>query len=137
MPIRQYGDYCITEQTATPSDAVEEFLQRLQKTRFEQKTRDLSQLLTRLSSRISRTMAVRQKELRAADRAEQYRVYGELINANLYRLKNGMTEFEAENYYDDCKIIKIPLSARLSPPAANAQAYFKKYNKAKKFGCYS
>lgn len=131
MPIRQYGSFCITEQQATPSDAVEEFFAAAaKKMRFEQKTRDLSQLLTRLSSRISRTMAVRQKELRAADKAEQYRIYGELINANLYRLKNGMTEFEAENYYDDCKIIKIPLRAQLSP-SANAQAYFKKYNKAK------
>lgn len=131
MPIRQYGSYCKTEPQPSPSDAVEEFFSAAaKKTRFEQKTRDLSQLLTRLSSRISRTMAVREKELLASEKAEQYRIYGELINANLYRLKNGMTKLETENYYDGCKPVTVPLKASLSP-AANAQAYFKKYTKAR------
>ena len=131
MPIRQYGGYCHTEQVDTPSDAIESFFAAAaKKSRFEQKTRDLSQLLTRLSSRISRTMAVREKELKNADKAEQYRIYGELINANLYRLHNGMTKFEAENYYDNCNTVTVPLKASLSP-SANAQAYFKKYTKAR------
>ncbi len=131
MPITQYGSYCITETFNTPSDAVERFFsESSRKMRFEQKTRDLSQLISRLSSRIARTMAVRLKELDDSAKAQQYRLYGELINANLYRLEKGMTKFEAQNYYDDCKAVTVPLNPKLSP-GRNAQAYFKKYTKAK------
>lgn len=131
MPIRQYGAFAVQQPLESPSAAVEAFFgQAAKKTRFEQKTRDLSQLLTRLSARVSRTMAVREKELADSEKADKYRVYGELINANLHRLKNGMTEFTAENYYDGMKPIRIPLRAELTP-AQNAQAYFKKYVKAR------
>ena len=127
----QYGSFCECKTYATPSEAVEGFFgAAADKTRFEQRTRDLSQLILRTSARITRTMAVREKELKASEKAEQYRVFGELINANLYRMQNGMRELECENYYDGCKLIKIPLKPALSP-AANAQAYFKKYIKAR------
>lgn len=131
MPITQYGGYCVTETFDTPSQAVERFFfESSRKMRFEQKTRDLSQVITRLSSRVMRTMTVRRKELEDSKKAQQYRLYGELINANLYRLEKGMTKFEAENYYDGLSTVTVPLSPKLSP-AENARAYFKKYTKAK------
>lgn len=129
--ITQYGDFCESVVYDSPSKAVEAFFgEGAKKVRFEQKTKDLSQIISRLSSRITRTCAVRKKELKNSENAEKYRVYGELINANLYRMQNGMTKLVCQNYYDDCKEVSIPLRADKSP-AANAQLYFKKYTKAK------
>lgn len=61
---------------------------------------------------------------------EKYKLYGELISSNIYRMHIGMKEIKLENYYDDNKIVSIPLKENLTP-ARNAQAYFKKYNKLK------
>ncbi len=131
MPVVQYGDFCECISCQSPSDTIEAFFgEGTKKARLEQKTGDLSKLILRTSARISRTRAVREKELKNAAKAEHYRICGELINANLYRMQNGQTSLLTENYFDECKEIKIPLRADLSP-AQNAQAYFKKYTKAK------
>ena len=65
-----------------------------------------------------------------ADAADTYRVYGELITANLHQIKTGDTKAVVENYYDG-SLVTIPLDPRFTP-AKNAQQYFKKYNKSKK-----
>ena len=63
---------------------------------------------------------------------DKFKLYGELITANLYQLPNINLEFiEVQNYYDNCNIIKIPLDKRYFP-SINAKRYFKKYNKLKK-----
>lgn len=62
---------------------------------------------------------------------EKYKLYGELITANLYHIPNYNTsEIELANYYDGNKIIKIPLDKKYSPQY-NAKRFFKKYNKLK------
>lgn len=62
---------------------------------------------------------------------EKYKLYGELITANLYRLANTHTDsIELENYYDNNNLINIPLDKRYSPNI-NAKKYFKKYSKLK------
>ena len=60
-----------------------------------------------------------------------YKLYGELITANLYRIKNeNIDAVSLENYYDNNKIITIPLDKRYSP-SHNAKLFFKKYAKLK------
>lgn len=72
------------------------------------------------------------QELEIGKNAEEFKNSGELIIANIYQLKRGMTEAEVIDYYDpEQKRIKIKLDPLLSP-ADNAQRYFKKYHKAKK-----
>lgn len=61
---------------------------------------------------------------------EKYKLYGELISANIYRMEMGLKEIQLENYYDNNNLVSIPLKENLSP-SRNAQAYFKKYNKLK------
>lgn len=68
--------------------------------------------------------------LKDASEMEKYRLYGELISANIYRFTPGLKEIELENYYDNNTHITIPLKENLSP-SRNAQAYFKKYTKLK------
>lgn len=72
-----------------------------------------------------------QEDFENAEHSEKYKVLGELILANLYRIEKGMSRAEVENYYTDpVSTQNIELDLRLSP-SENAQRYFKKYNKAK------
>ena len=62
---------------------------------------------------------------------DKYKLYGELITANLYKLPNNHLEsIEVENYYQDNKKIEIPMDIRYTPNI-NAKRYFKKYSKLK------
>ena len=70
-------------------------------------------------------------KLKECDEMDKYKLYGELITANLYRLTNSHTSsIELENYYDNNNLIKIPLDIRYNP-SINAKRYFKKYSKLK------
>lgn len=61
--------------------------------------------------------------------AEKYRLYGELITSNLYRIPDyPQSEVTLENYYDNNNLITIPLDAKISP-SKNAKNFFKKYRK--------
>lgn len=71
------------------------------------------------------------EKLKECDNMDKYKLYGELITANLYRIKNSnIDKLELENYYDNNSIITIPLDKRYSP-SHNAKLFFKKYNKLK------
>lgn len=70
-------------------------------------------------------------KLKDCDEKDKYRLYGELITSNLYKLSNTHTDYiELENYYDNNNLIKIPLDKKYSP-SINAKHYFKKYTKLK------
>lgn len=71
------------------------------------------------------------EKLHECDDMEKYRVYGELITSNLYRIPNkNVEEIELENYYDNNNKILIKLDKRYSP-SINAKRFFKKYSKLK------
>ena len=71
------------------------------------------------------------EKLKECDQMDTYKLYGELITANLYRIKNENTDtVSLENYYDNNKVITILLDKRYSP-SHNAKLFFKKYNKLK------
>lgn len=71
------------------------------------------------------------KKLNDCENMDIYRLYGELITANLYKIPNkNLSEIELENYYDNNKKIVIPLDKKYLP-SINAKRYFKKYTKLK------
>lgn len=69
-------------------------------------------------------------KLKECDSMDTYRLYGELLTSNLYKLKENMDSIVLENYYDNNNLITIPLDKSISPHK-NADRYFKKYNKLK------
>ena len=102
---------------------------RLEK--IHQRGRDLVTLLNNATARTERKLAIQREALLDSERGEEYRRQGDLIIANIYALKRGMTSFEAVDYYDEnCPTVTVELDSRLSP-ADNAQRYYKFYNKAK------
>ncbi len=76
-----------------------------------------------------RLTAIRAKEKDALS-AEQNRIKGELIFANIYQIKQGQKQCILQNYYDGSEI-QIELNEFLSP-SKNAENYYKKYNKQKR-----
>lgn len=78
----------------------------------------------------NRLLSINSK-LKDCDEMEKYKLYGELITANLYKLTNKHEDsIKLENYYDNNNLITIPLDKKY-PPNINAKRYFKKYNKLK------
>ncbi|MCI8362413.1 MAG: fibronectin/fibrinogen-binding protein [Clostridia bacterium] len=71
-------------------------------------------------------------KLKECESMDTYRIYGELITSNLYRINNNINAdyIEVENYYDNNNLIRITLDKSISP-SYNAKKYFKKYNKLK------
>ncbi len=99
--------------------------------RIKQRTQDIFRLLTNAEARLKKKTANQKRELEECKEKEKYRIWGELIKANLYAAVKGANTLEAVNYYeDDCPVIKIPLDCKLTA-TANSQKYFKKYAKLK------
>ncbi len=97
--------------------------------KMKQKSLDL---VKTLSSNLDKLYLKKQKlslDLLQAQDAEIFKVYGELILANIYAIKPKDTVAYVINYYND-ESVKINLDARLSA-SQNAQRYFKKYTKSK------
>jgi predicted ribosome quality control (RQC) complex YloA/Tae2 family protein len=66
-------------------------------------------------------------ELADCGKRDQFRIFGDMINANLYQIKDGEERLVTEDYITGEKVI-IPLNTRISP-ARNAQIYYTKYKK--------
>lgn len=132
MPIRQYGAFAAVKTIDGYSAAVEEFYgERDARERMRVKSRSLQKLLTNLTDRTARKINKQRAELAQCGNREQLRIYGDLLHANLYRIPRGASAAEVENFYDEHgDTIRIPLNPALSP-AANAQKYYKDYQKAK------
>ncbi len=99
--------------------------------RLNQKSASMIRMLKGQLERCQRKLTIQTEELSSAEQMEEYRRYGEAINANLYQLKKGMAEAALPDWNDpDGGTITVPLDIKLTP-SQNAQKYFKKYQKAR------
>ncbi|HHW43634.1 MAG TPA: fibronectin-binding domain-containing protein, partial [Desulfotomaculum sp.] len=104
---------------------------REEQSRMEQVRQSLLSAVRREMTRVGRKLALQEESLAEAQRAEELKLYGELLTANLWRLEKGAREVSLENFYDPAnRPVTIPLDPCLSP-VENAQAYFKKYTRAR------
>ena len=132
MRIDQYGGFLRVEQGESFNSVMDGFYEeRDSKERMRVKAHSLRKLLTNLCDRTARKLQKQHTELRQCADREQLRICGDLLQANLYRIERGASFAEVENYYDaEGKTIRIKLNPAISP-AANAQKYYKDYQKAK------
>lgn len=120
------------EECRSLSEAMEQYFGgRDAKDRLSQKSASMVRMLKGQIERCEKKLALQEEELAGAQKMDEYRVMGDVINANLYQIKKGMREVELYNFYDEAgATIRIPLDDRLTP-AQNAQKYFKRYQKAR------
>ncbi|HZJ56876.1 MAG TPA: NFACT RNA binding domain-containing protein [Clostridia bacterium] len=99
--------------------------------RAHQRTSHILRVLNTNLNRVQKKHRVLLDEYGEAKNADIYRLFGELITANLYQIPKGAVDVELVNYYDpEGKSVMVPLD-KGKTPNQNAQSYYKKYNKAK------
>lgn len=104
------------------------YSEKIAKNAIKQKSSDLSAILSKRINSLSKKITKLREELKVAQDADEYQLKGELLTANIYKMKRGMKTITVENYYNNNESITIELKENKSP-ADNAQLYFKKYNK--------
>ena len=93
---------------------------------------NLLKLVLTALKKISKKLDNINLKLKECDNMDKYRIYGELITSNLYRLDSNQNAESVvlENYYDNNNEVTIPLDKTISI-SYNAKKFFKKYHKLK------
>ncbi|MDO5478925.1 MAG: NFACT RNA binding domain-containing protein, partial [Clostridia bacterium] len=98
---------------------------------MKQKNSALVKLVSNLLGRAERKLKLQYKELSEAGKKDEFKVMGDLITANLYKIKQGAKMAEVSDWSTGEEVIlHIPLDESISP-SDNAQRYYRKYAKAK------
>lgn len=129
--INQYGNLMLEREFDSPSKLLDCFYsERDVLAQTKQRADDLFKLIISLSERIRRRVSAQKLELAECQNRDEFRVKGDLIMSNLYRIEKGMTSVRLENFYDEnCSEVDISLDPRLTP-SQNAQKYYSEYRKA-------
>lgn len=129
--IMQYGDYYEKKYFNSVNEAVDYFFgSQEQIRRLDERKSELSGIVMRQIKKSSKKLDIHLKNTEKAKSKDKYRIYAELITANLYKLTKNAKFAEVENYYDNNNVIKIPMDETISP-SRNSKKYFEKYDKEK------
>ncbi len=118
---------------SSPSDLLDEFYSQKDKCdRLNNKSSDLQKLIHVNLERCYKKIGILESNLKECDGKDKYKIYGELLTANIYSIKKGDAIAKLQNYYtENMDYINIKLDENKTP-SQNIQRYFKKYNKLKK-----
>jgi predicted ribosome quality control (RQC) complex YloA/Tae2 family protein len=120
------------ESFESPSQMLESFYTfKAESDLVRQRASDLGHIIANEKKKNERKLKKLRVELREAEDASHYQLYGELITAHMHAIKKGDKKAEVINYYDENQsLISISLDPNKTP-SENAQKYFRKYNKLK------
>ena len=128
-PIRQYGSCKKAESFGALLDGY--YTLRDRKDAMRQKSQSVRKTVQNLCTRLTRKLAIQEKELQATYDRERLRQLGDILTANLHRVVKGQTVISCEDFYDEeMKMVDIPLSPILSPQQ-NAAKFYKDYTRMK------
>ncbi|BDR58601.1 Rqc2 family fibronectin-binding protein [Xylocopilactobacillus apicola] len=102
-----------------------------EKSSFARNKQAAQAILTHLDSLLKkdhRKLLNLEKDLKKAQKADDYRIKGDLITINLNEIHQGAHNVSLENSYEPGTKVEISLEPELSPQR-NAQKYYKKYRK--------
>ena len=130
--LSQYeGAYKIEEYDSI-SEVIDSFFEiRSRREHMNRRSAALLKLIHNNIERCQKKIVMHKEHIRSAQDRDKYKMYGDLLTANLYRIKYGDKSVRVQNYYSESgEKIEIPLKADISP-SQNAQRFYKRYNKAK------
>ena len=128
-PIRQYGAYQEAESFGALLDMY--YTVRDRKDAMRQKSQAVRKTVQNLCTRLTRKLAIQEKELEATYDRERLRQLGDIVTANIHKIIKGQTLVSCEDFYDEeMKVIDIPISPILSPQQ-NAAKFYKDYTRMK------
>lgn len=125
------GAYKIEEYDSI-SEVIDSFFEiRSRREHMNKRSAALLKLIHNNIERCQKKIVMHKEHIRSAQDRDKYKMYGDLLTANLYRIKYGDKSVRVQNYYSESgEKIEIPLKADISP-SQNAQRFYKRYNKAK------
>ena len=128
-PIRQYGEYKGAKSFSGLLDMY--YTVRDRKDAIRQKGQGIRKTVQNLCTRLTKKLAIQEKELIATYDRERLRQLGDIVTANIHKITKGQTVLQAEDFYDEeMKVIDIPISPILSPQQ-NAAKFYKDYTRMK------
>lgn len=132
IDINCYENLAFTKKFNSFSELLDSFFMERDRTnRMAAKSHHLNKMLVNISSKLTKKIAKQKIELSACKDRYKLKMYADLLNANLYNIKDSTQYVELENFYDDkLPIIKIKLDPLLTA-SQNAQKYYKEYRKLK------
>lgn len=116
---------------ATMSDAYDVFYTDCDKDiRNKARLKGLATQAKHFKAKVEKNITNDLERLHECEDMDKYRVYGELIMSNIYKIKRGDESLTCLNYYTN-EDVTIPLNVQLTP-SKNSAAYYAKYNKLKR-----
>ncbi len=114
-----------------PSELLEHtFSSRVLEDRVRQKSQNLNK---QMKTHLERALTKQEKmefELRDAKDRQKYKVYGDLLSSNVWKIKKGVKEVTLDNFYNEMRPLTIPLD-ETKDGIQNAARYYKKFAKLK------
>jgi predicted ribosome quality control (RQC) complex YloA/Tae2 family protein len=116
----------------TLQQAMDEYYRRRDREdRMKERTAAMRDVVRRHLDRCERKLEKQRQTLRDAANPERYRIWGDLLTANLALLRRGMRSISLPNWYDPgCAAIEIPLDPARDG-VQNAQLCYRRYRKAR------
>ncbi|MBQ2753962.1 MAG: NFACT family protein [Clostridia bacterium] len=129
--INQYENGAVVEKYPYLNVAIESYYTKKdKKERMAQKTARLSKFIDNNIARCRKKLVIQHDKMQECKDKEKYKVYGDLLTANLHRIQEKATFITVENYYNNMEPVTIELKPELSP-SKNAQRYYNLYQKCK------
>lgn len=128
--LTSYPD-CQHQSFSSISEVLQSYYSMKEKiTRIKQKSTDLRKIIATSLERASKKYDLQMKQLKATEKRDKYRIYGELLNTYGYEAKPEAKSLTCLNYYTN-EMITIPLDPSKTA-LENAKKYFIRYNKLKR-----
>ena len=109
----------------------EYYFHKEQRNLFNSSKNNLLKIISSSLKKVYKKLANINQKLKECEDMDKYRLYGELLTANLYMFDNNknLEEVEVYNYYNN-ENIKLKLDSKINV-SKNVEKFFKKYNKLK------
>lgn len=131
IPLTQYGDkYTYREYNSFSMLLTDFFGRKEEAVNIGRYSREIVKIVNSHLSRAQKKLSLLKNELDDCGAMESIRVKGDVITANIYRIKQGDDSVTGMDY-ESGEEIAVPLDVSLAP-SKNAQKYYKKYQKMKR-----
>ena len=129
--LTQYGESVeIREYESFSSLLTDYFGRKEESVNIGRYSREILKTVNSHLARSQKKLALLKTELKDCDAMEDMRIRGDVVTANIYRIRQGDSEVTGMDY-ESGNEITVSLDVALAP-AKNAQRYYKKYSKMKR-----
>ena len=130
IEIEQYAPLAVSEKKESFSELLIEYYgSKTERAGIKQYASDILKVVNNSLTRLHKKINLQREELEECGKRDIFKKEGDLITANLYRLKQGDTRIRLYDYEKEIEV-ELNLDLRITP-AKNAQNRYKKYTKLK------